>query len=201
MLYWRYYKDMHTSYFDMHMTSYFGYFGHAWLHTPKMIVSTCTRLWCLSACKKYTSSFTSFLRYYILKNPAIWLADSIQNQNFARYEIGGEISTTILVSILDYLKEKLMAKFFEKCKNNLAILGPFYPNLGKNEFFLEKIFQLSIIMPKISKNYWVISEENIKLTDSCKRLLAWKYIILSHLVLLLEYSTEVAEVFQNIITF
>ena len=69
MLFWRYCKDIQTS--------YFGYFGHAWLHTPKMIVSTCRRFRCLSACQKYTSSFTSFLRYYILKNPAIWLVDSI----------------------------------------------------------------------------------------------------------------------------
>ena len=29
----------------------------------------------------------------------------------------------------------------------------------------------------------------------------YAYIILSHLVLLLEYSTEVSEVFQNVITF
>ena len=70
MLYWRYCKDIQTS--------YFGYFGHAWLHTLKMIKSTCTRLWWLSVYKKQTSSFTSFLRYYILKNPAIWLADSIE---------------------------------------------------------------------------------------------------------------------------
>ena len=35
--------------------TYFGYFGHAWLHSPKMIVSTCRRLQCLSACKKQTS--------------------------------------------------------------------------------------------------------------------------------------------------
>ena len=67
MLYLRYCKDMQTS--------YFGYFEHAWLHTPKMIVSTCARLRCLYACKKQTSSFTSVLTYYILKNPAIWLAD------------------------------------------------------------------------------------------------------------------------------
>ena len=55
---------------------FFGYFGHTWLHTPRMIVSTCRRLWCLSASLKYISSFTSFLRYYILKNPnwlkALW---------------------------------------------------------------------------------------------------------------------------------
>ena len=51
---------------------FFGYFEHTWLHTPRMIVSTCRRLWCLSASLKYISSFTSFLRYYILKNPN-WL--------------------------------------------------------------------------------------------------------------------------------
>ena len=33
------------------------------------------------SCQKSTSSFTSFLRYYILKNPAIWLADSILAHN------------------------------------------------------------------------------------------------------------------------
>ena len=46
-------------------------------HTHKMIVSTYRRLWYLSTCQKYTSSFTSFLRYYILKNSVIWLANSI----------------------------------------------------------------------------------------------------------------------------
>ena len=72
MLFWRYWKDIQT---------YFGYFGHAWLYTPKMIVPTCGRLRCASACQKWTSSFTSFLRYYILKNLAIWLADSILAHN------------------------------------------------------------------------------------------------------------------------
>ena len=50
-------------------------------YTPKMIVLTCKRLQCLFACQKYTSSLTSFLRYYILKNLAIWLADSILAHN------------------------------------------------------------------------------------------------------------------------
>ena len=67
MLSWKYCKHMQT----------LSYFEHACLHTPKMIVSTCRRLWCLSACQKQTLLFTSFLRYYILKNPAIWLADSM----------------------------------------------------------------------------------------------------------------------------
>ena len=30
---------------------------------PKVLKSTCRKLWCLSACKKSTSSLTSFLRY------------------------------------------------------------------------------------------------------------------------------------------
>ena len=61
--------------------TYFGNFGHAWLHSPEIIVSPCRRLQCLSACKKQTSSFTSFIRYYSLENPANWLADSILAYN------------------------------------------------------------------------------------------------------------------------
>ena len=67
------YKDMQTS--------RFGYLRHAWLHTPKMIISPYRKLRCLSACQKYTPSLTSFLRYYILKNLAIWLANSILAHN------------------------------------------------------------------------------------------------------------------------
>ena len=60
MFFWRYFKDMQTC--------YFGYFGHAWQHTPKIIISSCGKLRCLSKCQK---SFIYFLRYYILKNSAI----------------------------------------------------------------------------------------------------------------------------------
>ena len=74
------------------------------------------QLFCLSACQKNPSSFTSFLRHYILKNPAIWLADNILAHN-SRTRIwwnGGEMSTIIIVSILDYFYENLMTKFFKK---------------------------------------------------------------------------------------
>ena len=64
-----------------YMQSYFGYFRNAWLHTFKIIILTWRRLWCLSSCQKYTSSFTYFLSYYILKNPAIRLGDSILAHN------------------------------------------------------------------------------------------------------------------------
>ena len=71
-LLWRYCKDMQT---------YFEYFEHYWLETPKMKARTCRRLSCSSACQKWTSTFTFFLRYYFLKNPAIWFADRISAYN------------------------------------------------------------------------------------------------------------------------
>ena len=43
-LFWSYCEDMKTS--------CFGYFGHTWLRTPKMTVSTCWILQCLCACQK-----------------------------------------------------------------------------------------------------------------------------------------------------
>ena len=121
-----------------------------------MIVLSCRKLQCLSVSQKYTSSIISFLRYYILKNPAIWLASTIlahnSNQNFAKYEIGGEISTTKLVLIFDYFLEKLMTKSFIKSKKPYfrAIWGPFFPNLGKNEFSRKKrllVFKYSNYLP------------------------------------------------------
>ena len=51
MLLWRYCKDMQT---------YFGYFGHAWLHSPNVIVSPCRRLQCVSTCKKLNHSLLSY---------------------------------------------------------------------------------------------------------------------------------------------
>ena len=36
-------------------TFYFGYFGHTWLPTPQVILSTCRKRLCLSADKKSTS--------------------------------------------------------------------------------------------------------------------------------------------------
>ena len=61
-------KNLHPSCFPwdiakMLQTCYFGYFGHTWLHTIKVILSTCRKLVCLSAGKKSTSSPTFFWRY------------------------------------------------------------------------------------------------------------------------------------------
>ena len=64
----------------------------------------------------------------------------LENQIFARYGTVGEISTTILVSILDYFREKLKTKFSKKSKKPYfgAILDPFCPNLRKIEFSWKK---------------------------------------------------------------
>ena len=114
-------KDqLHPPYFSGDIAKIlFWEFGHVWLCTPKMIVSIHTKLHCLSACQK-KSLFTSFLRYYTLKNPAIWLANSILDHNSrTRILLGiyGEILITILVFILDYCQEKLLTKVFKKPKN------------------------------------------------------------------------------------
>ena len=44
-------------------TCYFGYFGHDQPCPPKLIILTCRKVWCLSACQKSTLSPPSFLRY------------------------------------------------------------------------------------------------------------------------------------------
>ena len=64
-----------TSY-NIHMTLLTSNhkFGHAWAHTPKMIVSIWRNLWCLSSGKKSTSSFTFCLRYCIdIANLLFWV--------------------------------------------------------------------------------------------------------------------------------
>ena len=66
-----------------------------------------------------------------------------QNQNFARYGIGGEISITLLVFILDYFQDKLMAKFFKQSKKK-TILGQFWA--------LEKGLKYSNYLPLCQKS-------------------------------------------------
>ena len=87
-----------------------------------MIVSTCGRLW--SSCQKFTSSFISFSRYYILRNTAIWLFDSTgRDTEFVQvwdwwWNINNNIS---FISV--FFHEKLRANFSKNQKN--PILGLF----------------------------------------------------------------------------
>ena len=109
-----------------------------------MMISTCRRLRWLSACQKYTSSFTSFLRYYILKNPAIWLAGSIlvitQEPEFYQiwdwwWNINNNISFQFRL-----FPRKTNDKMFQKIQKNLfrGHFGPFLPKFGQKWIFQEK---------------------------------------------------------------
>ena len=64
-------NQLHLSRFSGDIERYanlFGYFGHVWLRTPKMLVSTCRKLRCLSAYQKnFTGHF--FLEILHFKEP------------------------------------------------------------------------------------------------------------------------------------
>ena len=146
MLFWRYY-DMQT---------YFGYFGQAWPCTPKMIVSTCGKLQCLSACQKYTSLFPAFLRYYILKNLAIWLTDSIlaNNSRTRILPVMGLVVKYQYISLhFRLFSGKLNDKNFQKIQKTIfwGHFGPFLPKFGQKWIFLEKralsVFKYSDYLP------------------------------------------------------
>ena len=136
------------------MQTYFGYFGHACSYSPKMIVSSWGRLRYLSACKIWTASFTFFLRYYILKNLAIWLAGSIlaitRDPKFCQI-CWSNINHNISSRFRLFPRKTNITKCFKKDKNPYfgAILDPFCPNLGKYEFsckkWLSRFFSIPII--------------------------------------------------------
>ena len=123
ILYWRYCKDMQTS--------YFGYFGHAWLHTPKMMVSTCTRIWYLSACNRQTSSFILFPEISHFKEPCNLIGWQHWELEFCQiwdwwWNINNNINFYFRL-----FPRKTNENFFVKIQKNPYfgwILGPFYPN-------------------------------------------------------------------------
>ena len=96
----------------------------------------------------------------------------LKNHNSARYGTGGEISVTILVSILGHFQEKLMTKFFKKPKKPLfgTILGPFAQIWAKMSFPEKRPCQflnipIITIVPKIRKKLTAIPEKNAELMD------------------------------------
>ena len=130
------------------MQNYFGYFGHAWLCTPKLIVSTCRKLLMFICMPKINFIIHFFLEIIHFKESCNLIGQQhfgpyLENQKFARYGICGEISITILVFISDYFQEKLTSKFFEKLKKHYfgSIMGHFFLDLGKNEFSWKKVCQ------------------------------------------------------------
>ena len=62
---------------------YFGYFRLAWPRPPKSMTLTSRKLWCAKIdMQNSTWSLFSFLGHYTLKNPVIWLAESILAQTW-----------------------------------------------------------------------------------------------------------------------
>ena len=95
------------------------------------------------------------MRYYILKYPAIWSADSILAHNLrTRILPDTELMLKyqqLLVLNLEYFQEKLMPNFSKEIQKNIGvILGAFTPDFGQKKFNYQ--FQLSTIMQKIRKN-------------------------------------------------
>ena len=89
------------------------------------------------------SCIIHFLWYYILKNPAIWLAGNIlaitQDPKFCQIcwsNINNNISSRSRL-----FSRKTNIKFFKKSKKTpifRPFLGPFCPNLGRYEFSWKK---------------------------------------------------------------
>ena len=63
----------------------------------------------------------------------------LENQNFQRHWIDGEISIAILVFTLGYFQEKIITKSFKKSKKSKKpYFGPFLLQFGQKWTFLEK---------------------------------------------------------------
>ena len=109
------------------------------LCTLKTIVSSCRKSLMFTHMPKIISSLTTFLRYYTLKNPVIWLANSplAQEPEFCQiwdwwWNINNNISFRFRL-----FPGKTNDKVFQKIKTNnfWAILDLFCQNLEENDFF------------------------------------------------------------------
>ena len=117
---------------------YCGCFGHALLCATKMIVSACRRLRCLSTCQKQNSSFTSSLRYYILKIPAILLADSIWNHNWRPRILPGMGLLLNINNNISFHFRLFPRKTNDKILLYFGAILAFLPKFGQNEFSWKK---------------------------------------------------------------
>ena len=115
------------------MQTYFGYFGYAWLHSPKMIVFSVY----LHAKNKLHNSLLSYnitIFWPITCDPKLcqiyWW--NINNNISFHYRL--------------FLRKTSTTKLFKKSQKTLiwAHSGPFCPNLDQKWIFLEKRAQLSV---------------------------------------------------------
>ena len=131
-----------------------------------MVVSTYRKLQCLSACQNFILHF--FPEILNFKQSCNYIGQkhfdlSLQNLNFTRNGISGEISITILILILHYLLEILMTNFFKKPKN--LTLGPFW-NLFA-QIYAKMSFSEKKPLPAFKYSYYLPS---CKKTDKTNNL-------------------------------
>ena len=91
----------------------------------------------------------NFIPHAFLKIGWQHFGQQIENQNFVKYGIGAEISTTILAFILDYFQEKRFRFLINFLKSSKKILV----KNGQKWFFMEKrplpVFKYSNYLPII----------------------------------------------------
>ena len=104
-------------------------------------------------------SFIFFLRYYIIRNPATWLADSILAHN-SRTRILADMELWWNINNISFhfrlFPRKPNDKIFQKIKKTLfwGHFGLFWPHLGRNEFPRRKwlsVFRYSSYLPSRHK--------------------------------------------------
>ena len=108
-----------------------------------------------------------------------YFSQHIENQNFARYGVCGEISVTISFFILDYFQEKLITNFSKTQKKKFFFLAHFGPIFGKLELFwkicFDRFFQFWVgIIAQNFKNNWKVGPEESSLqTEGLTDLKEW----------------------------
>ena len=101
------------------MQTYFGYFGHVWLQSPKIICIVLLKTSMFLCVQKINFIIHFFLTMLYLKESCnligqqhFGLKIDLRPKNCARYV--GEVSITIIVFVIDYFQEKLTWQNFSK---------------------------------------------------------------------------------------
>ena len=129
------YPTFFSGYCKDMQTSYFGFFGHVWLNTSKMTVTTCNFI-CMPN--------INFIIYFFLEilHSSIWLGFWLtwESEFCQIWDWWWNVKTITISFHFRLIPEKTKAKIFWKLQNTLfwAHFCPFCPNLSKNKFSWKK---------------------------------------------------------------
>ena len=88
-----------------------------------------------------------------------YFSQHIENQNFARYGVCGEISVTISFFILDYFQEKLITNFSKMQKKNF-FFGSFWAHFWQIGIILKNLFWP--VFPILGRYYCAKFQKQLK---------------------------------------